>query len=53
MQDVLKNYPPALELSLGNLTTLTQERLFTPIVKDLYAEFVRNGTNQALVEILN
>ncbi|GIV44972.1 MAG: hypothetical protein KatS3mg035_2095 [Bacteroidia bacterium] len=53
MQEILKNYPPAAELSLKNLAALTQERLFTPIVKDLYAEFVRNGTNQALVEILN
>lgn len=43
----------APELSLNNLDILVRERISIPIVDELYAEFVRNGTNQALVKILN
>lgn len=44
---------PATITTLGNLEFLTRERIFTPIVGELYNEFVRNGTSQALIEILS
>ncbi len=52
MQEIARNHFPATKLSLDNLPVLTRERIFTPIIDELYHEFIENGTNQALVSIL-
>ncbi len=42
-----------LEPSLDNLTILIRERIFSPVIKELYNEFINNGTYQYLIEILS
>jgi len=51
MQEIIKDYLYASKPTPENLEVLAQERIFVPLVRKFYGEFVRNGTNQALVEI--
>ncbi len=44
---------PAQEPNLNNLDVITRERIFEPTIRNLYTEFVRNGTYQKLLEIIN
>lgn len=53
MHEIVGGHLPTPKSTLENLEILTRERIFTPIIGEFYNEFVRNGTNQALVEILS
>jgi len=54
MHEVVRGCLPASKFSpLENLEILTRERIFTPIIGEFYSQFIRNRTNQTLVEILS
>lgn len=53
MHEIVRDRLTSPELTLENLEGLTRERILTPIVGEFYNEFMRNGTNRALIEILS